>query len=491
MSSIKQRMKYLASLLFLIFSITVLNAQTTTTKSSDQSTIENSLTKLILVKDQPVEKYSIAERMAHHKVPGVSIVVVRNGKIDWAQGYGYANTNTNTKVNENTLFQAGSISKPVAALAALKLAQEGKLDLDENVNTYLKDWSIEDNELTANNKVTVRRLLTHTAGTTVHGFPGYMTNEDIPSDIMVLDGKGNTPKVYVDVEPESMWRYSGGGYTIMEKVVEDISGESFQDYMKNHILSNMDMRNSTYNQPLDSELHANASAAYDTNGNIIEGLWHNYPEQAAAGLWTTPTDLAKYCIEIQNIRQGKSDGVLSKKTVDMMLTKHKNDWGLGPSLRWEADSLVFSHGGKNAGFTNNMVAFAERGDAVIVMTNADNGGRLMSEIITTVSQHYGWNLGEPRVVETKEMTADELSKYTGRYQLDFQVPGIGDYIITLKVKDNGLLIEDPNDSDSFILPLSDSTFMDIENGDTAVFDLTEGNEGFRWNNQYQLNKLKD
>lgn len=490
MSSIKQRMKYLASLL-LLFSVTTLNAQSTVTTTSDQSTIENDITKLILVKGQPVEKFTIKERMDFHKVPGVSIAVVRDGKIDWTQGYGYANTDTGTTVNENTLFQAGSISKPVAALAALKLAQEGQLDLDENVNTYLKDWSIEDNELTKTNKVTVRRLLTHTAGTTVHGFPGYMTNEEMPSDINVLDGKGNTPKVYVDVEPESMWRYSGGGYTIMEKVVEDISGESFQDYMKNHILSNIGMSNSTYNQPLESELHANASAAYDTEGKIIEGLWHNYPEQAAAGLWTTPTDLAKYCIEIQNIRNGKSDGVLSKKTVDMMLTKHKNDWGLGPSLRWEADSLVFSHGGKNAGFTNNMVAFAERGNAVIVMTNGDNGGRLMSEIIMTISQHYGWNLGKPREIETQQMSKDELSKYTGRYQLDFQVPGIGDYIIAVKVKDNGLLIEDPHDSDSVIIPISNTTFMDIENGDTAVFDLSEGNEGFRWNNQYQLNKLKD
>ncbi len=491
MSSIKQRMKYLSSLLLFLLSANLLNAQSSTTTNRDQSIIESSITKLILVKDQPVEKFTIAERMAHHKVPGVSIAVVRNGKIDWTKGYGYANTNSGTTVNENTLFQAGSISKPVAALAALKLAQEGKLDLDENVNSYLKGWAIDDNELTKSNKVTVRRLLTHTAGTTVHGFPGYMTNQDMPSDIDVLNGNGNTPKVYVDVEPESMWRYSGGGYTIMEKVVEDISGVSFQDYMKEQILSKIGMKNSTYNQPLNTELHANASAAYDTNGNIIEGLWHNYPEQAAAGLWTTPTDLAKYCIEIQNIRSGKTDGVLSKETVDMMLTKHKNDWGLGPGLRWEADSLIFSHGGKNAGFTNNMVAFAERGDAVIVMTNADNGGRLMSEIITTVSQHYGWNLGEPRIIETKKMTMDELSKYTGRYQLDFQVPGIGDYIITVKVKDNGLVIDDPNDSNSFIIPINDTTFMDIDTGDTAVFDLTEGQEGFRWNNQYQLNKLKD
>ena len=123
--------------------------------------------------------------------------------------------------------------------------------------------------------------------------------------------------------------------------------------MADNILQPMGMKNSTYEQPLGAAYHANASAAYDSEGNIIDGLWHNYPEQAAAGLWTTPTDLAKYCIEIQEILKGKENTLLSKEIIDQMLTKHKNNWGLGPSLQWEKDSLIFRHGGKNAGFTNN------------------------------------------------------------------------------------------------------------------------------------------
>ena len=334
---------------------------------------------------------SLSERMAHYHVPGVSIAVVMNGDIEWARGYGIANTQNGTKVETGTLFQAGSISKPLAALAALKLAQEEQVDMDENVNTYLRDWPFPENALTEDEKVTLRRLLTHTAGTTVHGFPGYKQTETFPSIQAVLDGRGNTPAVYTNVVPGTIWRYSGGGYTVMEKLVEDVSGLPFEEYMTRNILKPFKMENSTFHQPLPPHLHSEASAAYDAKGHIIEGLWHNYPEQAAAGLWTTPTDLAKYCIQIQNILSGTSSGVLSKETVEEMLTKHKNGWGLGPSLQNSGDALIFRHGGKNAGFTNTMIACAHQGRAVIIMTNGDRGRPLINEIRDSIFRHYQWN----------------------------------------------------------------------------------------------------
>jgi CubicO group peptidase (beta-lactamase class C family) len=333
---------------------------------------------------------TLSDRMAHYDVPGVSISVVVNGEIKWARGYGISNTISGKKVQATTLFQAGSISKPLAALSALKLMQEGKIDIDEDVNTYLTDWKFPENTLTEDVKVTLRRLLTHTAGVTVHGFPGYKQTDAFPSIQAVLDGEGNTPAIYADTIPGTIWRYSGGGYTVVEKLVEDISGLPFEEYMTQNIFKPIGMENSTFQQPLPPDLHSEASAAYDAKGRIIEGLWHNYPEQAAAGLWTTPMDLAKYCIEIQEILLGKSSGVLSKETVEMMLIKHKNNWGLGPSLEKEGNSLVFRHGGKNAGFTNTMISFAYQRKAVIVMTNGDNGRQLIDEIINSIFLHYRW-----------------------------------------------------------------------------------------------------
>lgn len=456
----------------------------------DVQTIENGLLPAILVQGDSVVTFNIQDRMVHHNVPGMSIAVVENGSLKWAKGYGTANTNNEQKVDEKTMFQAGSISKPVAALSALKLVEDGVLDLDQNVNTYLEDWQIPDSKFTNDEIVTLRRLLTHTAGMTVHGFPGYQQTDTFPSVTQVLNGEGNTSRIYVDTLPGSIWRYSGGGYTVMEKVVEDVSGLPLEDYLARHILMPIGMENSTYEQPLGALYHENASAAYNSDGEIIDGLWHNYPEQAAAGLWTTPTDLAKYCIEIQEILDGKESGILAKRTIDQMLTKHKNDWGLGPSLQWEADSLIFRHGGKNAGFTNELVAFANRGDAVIIMTNADNGGRLIGEILRSVSSYYKWGISNPREIEVIESSEEQLQKLVGKYKLDFQVPQIGDYIIELSVKDDKLFVNDPNNGDTNMLTaIEELSFIDLEKGDEVTFQIENDTTGLLWSHRFQFYKI--
>ncbi len=346
--------------------------------SGDKSSIEHS------------SGYDLMERMEYYDVPGVSIAVVRNGQMAWAKGYGIANEENGEKVHPETLFQAGSISKPLAALAALQLLEKGKVSLSEDVNRYLQNWRIEDNEFTIQEKITLERLLTHTAGVTVHGFPGYKQGEKMPTIEEVLSGKGNTNKVEVYTTPGSKWKYSGGGYTIMESVVEDISGLPLEEYMDNHIFLPIEMFNSTFEQPLSSAHSSKASAGHNSRGNAIPGLWNNYPEQAAAGLWTTPTDLAKYCIEIHEILSCKKQGVLAKETVELMLTKHKKEWGLGPRLDKQGDSLLFGHGGKNKGFTNHFVSFAHLGNALIIMTNGDSGQGLINEIQESIFNVYQW-----------------------------------------------------------------------------------------------------
>ncbi|MBT31322.1 MAG: serine hydrolase [Thalassobius sp.] len=455
------------------------------------SAIENSLTNPVIVKGENPELFSIEDRMKLHNIPGVSIAVVKDGKLHWTKAYGIANTETDTFVDSATLFQAGSISKPIAALGALKLVQEGKVDLDTDVNNYLKNWKVEENQFTEKEKVTLRRLLTHTAGMTVHGFPGYKPADKFPSVIKVLEGKGNTPKIFVDTIPGSIWRYSGGGYTVMEKVVEDVSGQPLETYLKENILMPLGMTNSTYSQPLPEKLHQQASAAYDRGGNLIEGLWHNYPEQAAAGLWTTPTDLSKYCMEIQRIEAGKPNGILSKQTVDKMLTKHENNWGLGPSLADDGSSLRFQHGGKNAGFTNNMIAFAYKGNAVIVMTNADNGGKLMNEIITSISEHYDWDIAKQRTVETVSLNAEELNKFNGRYKYLGKTRDGSDHIVKLVTKEGKLLIVDEkNAEEDLITPMSETSFIDLSDGDQVVFTEKSDTLEFTFNNYYSYRRIE-
>lgn len=454
--------------------------------------IENNLLPAIQIKDEPIQKFTIAERMEHYKVPGISIAVVKEGEIRWAKGYGIANTNDSSEVTTNTLFQAGSISKPIAALAALKLVQEGKIDLDEDVNTYLKDWKIPENKFTETEKVTLRRLLTHTAGLTVHGFPGYQQKDTFPSIEKVLNGKGNTAAIAVDTFPGSIWRYSGGGFTVMEKLVEDVTELPLEKYMAENILPQMGMPYSTFEQPLPTELYSKASAAYNGKGEIVEGLWHNYPEQAAAGLWTTPSDLANYCLHVQKILSGKEKGAFSKETIEQMLTKHKNDWGLGVSLKGEDDSLIFSHGGKNEGFTNNFMAFANLGDAVIIMTNADNGGALINEIMGSISSYYGYGKSNQRIIEVINVPIEQLNKLTGKYKLNFQIPEIGDYFIEMSVKDSRLIVNDLMTKEvSKLYPLQELKFIDIESGEEVQFQVSGNSDkiGLLWNNQYPFSKI--
>jgi len=474
-----------AQLSFLLLLSYTIGAQGDLIVEAEIQAIENGLLKSLHVKGDSVLQFNIHDRMNHYNVLGVSIAIVKDGVLRWAKGYGVANSKSNTKVDENTLFQAGSISKPVAALAALSLYENGEVDLDTDINKYLKDWKLPESKFTTDEKVTMRRLLTHVGGTTVHGFPGYTQTDTLPTIIKVLSGDGNTGEVMVDTVPGSLWRYSGGGYTIMEKAVEDVSGQSLDEILSQRIFSALNMSNSTFEQPISQKYQNNISAAYDGNGSIIKGLWHNYPEQAAAGLWTTPSDLAKYCIEIQEIANGKEGGILKRSTVDEMLTKHQNDWGLGPSLRLDQDSLIFGHGGKNAGFTNNMTAFAYLGHAVIVMTNADNGGSLIGEIQNAVAEVYGLPVGRRKTIELVDLGTKELQRFAGKYALKGQ--GL---TVSFTLKDDQLSAFTPIGLLQ-LSPLSERLFIDLGTELKIQFFGEEKVEGFEASNGMVFERVEE
>ncbi len=470
------------SLFFLGCLIGLFSCQPTTTEPAVDpevaeaiKAIENGLLPAVLPTEDTLTSYTLDERMAYYHVPGVSIAVLKDGEIHWAKGYGVADSLQGTTVDTNTLFQAGSISKPVAALAALHLVQAGKLELDTDVNTYLSGWKIPEHDWSENAPVTLRHLLTHTGGLTVHGFPGYTQTDTFPGIEQVLQGEGNTPAVFVDTEPGTNWRYSGGGYTIMEKVVEDVSGMPLETYTRQHVLDPMGMTKSTYEQPLPAKYHPQASAAYDGMGTYIDGGWHNYPEQAAAGLWTTPRDLLRYALEMQAAYAGGSDRVINQETVSAMLTRHQNNWGLGPALSTEEEPLIFAHGGKNAGFSNTFMAFAKKGGGgLAIMTNADQGTSLMREIERAISDHYGWETAMPRRVDTIIIPETERPGFEGDYVYDGEDVRMDGYRVKLTYSGNYLTIYDPqNGQVNELLSLPEDRFIDRNSGDRVMFSRAE------------------
>lgn len=348
----------------------------------------------------------IEEQMQTRDISGLSLAIIQDGKIVKAKGYGVADRDKKTPVTPSTLFQAGSISKSVAALGALHLVEHGKLSLDENVNVRLKGWMVPANQFTKEQKVTLRRLLSHTAGLSVHGFPGYPVGAPSPSLIHILDGQkpANTPAIRVDAVPGSVWRYSGGGYTVMQKLMIDVTNQEFPQFMQKTVLTPLKMTESTFRQPLPPAKAKETASGYYADGKAVKGRWHIYPEMAAAGLWTTPSDLARFAIGIQQAVAGKATPVISQSMAHQMLTDQKGNDGLGVFLQGTGRNLRFSHNGRDEGFDALLTAHAETGQGVVIMINANENSGAMGRIVEVIAQAYEWP-NHPRPAAAKPAPA--------------------------------------------------------------------------------------
>jgi CubicO group peptidase (beta-lactamase class C family) len=334
----------------------------------------------------------ISDEMHKHQITGLSLAIVEKGDIAKARGYGFTDQGGKVPVEISTLFQAGSVSKPVAALGALYLVEQGKLSLDEDANARLRTWKVPENELTKDEKVTLRRLLSHSAGLTVHGFPGYEVGKPLPSLVQILDGAkpANTAAIRVDVVPGSRWRYSGGGYTVMQQMLIDVTGKPFPQFMREAVLQPLGMEASTYEQPLPENFIPRTATGYYANGKEVKGRWHIYPEMAAAGLWTTASDLARLAIGIQKVISGQANSVISQSMVRQMLTSQKGDFGLGWGVEGNGKALRFSHGGRDEGFDAFVTAYAEAGPGAVILINANDDSGAVKRVVEVIAQEYHW-----------------------------------------------------------------------------------------------------
>ena len=260
-------MKRSRLLTFLLLGIVISAALAGCGKADDDARIarvENGLQTAVVIKGDPAG--NILDRMKHYGIPGVSIAVFDKDRVVWAKGYGVMDVDTKEPVTDKTLFVAGSISKPVAAMGALKLVEEGKIGLDDNINAALTTWKLPENELTAEHPVTLRQLLSHSGGTTVHGFRGYAEGEPVPSITDILDGKGNSPAVRVDLEPGKQMRYSGGGVTVMQLALTDVEKAPFPEILRTKVLEPIGMTSSSYEQTFTPERLKLAASGHNGAG---------------------------------------------------------------------------------------------------------------------------------------------------------------------------------------------------------------------------------
>jgi CubicO group peptidase (beta-lactamase class C family) len=448
--------------------------------------VEKSLAGQVMIEGTP--NWTIEERMAFHKIPGVTVGVISNYKLEWTKGYGLADKESNRSVTPSTLFQAASISKSLNAIGVLKLFQDKKIDLNKDINTYLSSWKFPYDSLSKGKKITVYNLLTHTAGLTVHGFPGYETTDQLPTVQQILDGEkpANTKAVRSAFEPGLRFQYSGGGTTISQLIVMDVTKKPYDQYMNDNVLKPLGMNNSFYTIPPPPAKANQLATAYSFNGAAKQSKYHVYPEQGAASLWTNPTDLAQYIIETQLAYEGKSSKVLNKEITTARLTPFpESNAGLGVFIEKKGESDYFQHGGSNEGFRCQYFGSLDgKGNGVVVMVNSDNGG-ILPEIVNSVASVYNWKgFYQPTIKKIVQVPEETLSKYVGKYQI------APTFILTIFKEGNKLRVE-PTGQEKFELFAEDVNKFFLTVVDAKIEFVTGANGSIEKLVLYQNGRAMD
>ena len=453
--------------------------------------VENNLIPFVPVKD--FKGWNIVERMKYYKVPGVSIAVIKDYKIDWAKGYGLADTINKIKVTSETMFSAGSISKFLMAVTALKMVENKQIELEKPINNYLTSWKIAENDFTKNTPVTLRMLLSHSAGTSQSSYFGFTPTQPLPNIVEILSGAkiSETRPVVVNSEPNKEFRYSGGGSIIAQLALMDVSKKSFSDLTNELIFDKLEMNNSTFEQPIPAKFAKQSSWAYST-ASWFKGMPYVYPQQAAAGLYTTPTDLAKFFIDVQKSYLGKGK-ILKQATTKQMLTSQQNvsdgsykeQIGIGPFLIQRTDNkdpngVYFEFTGVNAGFLAYGIASVTNGNGVIIMLNSgDDVNGLGKEIRRAVAKTYNWTNFLPTEINPINLSDNELDKFVGRYRMS------NDEVLYLR-REKNYLVENINEgNDIYCFPIAKDTIVFTDYNIKAGFKRNEKDEVISLQNVYQ------
>lgn len=427
------------ALMLILLSVCGIARPQTSQQGSGEARIEHVLSGLrspIAIKGRNPETWTLADALSQSHVPGISIALIDNNQIAWARGFGVKQAGTADPVTASTLFQAQSISKAVTATATLVLVNSGRLSLDESPNAYLKSWKLPYNDYQAQEKVTLRRILSHSSGLNVSSFAGYQVGEPLPSLLQILNGEkpANNPPVRVDFTPSSKSRYSGAGAEVEQQLLTDVTGQSFPELMKRLVLTPVGITLSTYEQPLPQARWVEAASGHDGDGAVIKGRWLIQPQLAAGGLWTTPTDLAMWALAITRAWKGEQNALFSKRIATEMLTVQVAPYGLGVEVQGSGPTLEFSHGGSNVGFRAQLVMFPAVGKGAVIMANGDRADWVISSLIKSIASEYDWPALRQTEREVVALTTAQLDALVGVYSMP---PGPSGEQVTYEITRTG------------------------------------------------------
>lgn len=433
--------------------------------------IETGLLTAHSIPQSPRQIRTLRKQMTKYHVPGFSVAFIRKGEVEYSAGYGVKEVEKADPVTADTIFQAASINKPVTAMVVMRLVQEGILELDKEVNQLLQTWKLPENEFTRRQKVTLRGLLTHTAGISVSGYRGYPVGSELPTIQQVLNGEppASCEPVQVFQQQGEGFSYSGGGYVIVQQVIEDVTGRTLADLAKAFIFEPLNMSNSTFDTILPERFHAQAATAHQANGAVVPGRWHHYPEQGPASLWSTAEDLAKLVIEIMNAYQGQSDRVLSPRITRLMLTPQLGWMGFGYVVVNRNGWTRFDHPGWNEGFHSYLSGYLGEGQGLIWMTNGENGRILGHEVMRGVAKLCKW----PEFVQVKREVANvDRSGFAGLVGKYFYTED-PEYGVEITLEHGHLFMQESHGIRYELFPSSELSFFCLPKYEEIRFSMNE------------------
>lgn len=412
--------------------------------------LENGIRNQVKFLREPEDFGSITSKMSEYKIPALSLAVINQGEIEWADIYQSPLFFEDQKLDCTSLFQAASLSKPVTFLAAVRMHSAGEIDMDKNIQRYLKNFEIPQGKQTADNPVTFRNIFSHSSGITPGGYEGYATDLPLPSDSDILKGTAgvNSPAIAVIAPPNKTLAYSGGAYTLAELALQDIYSDSFTNIMNSWILEPVGMKHSDFSQPLPVSKSTQAAKGYTQSGEVVDGGWHTYPEQAAAGLWSNSIDMATFLIEIYKAYQGKST-VFSQSDIQSLINHERDGLAYGFILDRSGSGFSITHYGGNSGYRAGMTIDLTTGNGLVYLTNSDNGGSLGNELLLSASQVYGWQHFKQTDVLRNEVSSEILTGLSGIYKWNNQI----DLPIKFDEKNNQISLFFPNGDEYKLAPI--------------------------------------
>jgi CubicO group peptidase (beta-lactamase class C family) len=371
--------------------------------------VEKGLLRAIYLKGQRPEKLSLDARMQFYKIPGVGIAVMDRNGFEWAGSYGVRDSHSREPVTGDTIFQAGDLSQPVAAAAALQLVDKGRLDLDGDVSARLHGSNVTGTDLAGKNGITLRGMLTRASG-----------------------------------------------FSVLPKLLEDVTSSSFPSLMNEIVLGPLGMKNSTFRVPLPEAMKINAASGHGRDGRPIEGKWTDSPAAAASGLWTSPSELLSFAADILRTAMGKGGKVLTAGQARAMLTPQAGNRGLGFEIDGAGTDIRIHLQGRTRGFTCSLDVYPYKGQGAVVMTNSDNGFLITEEVLQGVSAAYEWPDFKPRERPLYRLDPSIYQQYVGRYEIS------PEYILDVTYEDYYLVIRPTGQAPTRFFVESQTFFFSID-----------------------------